>query len=297
MHLLDERLAYALFCGVDTADQEAVAEAISEIEFQLFPRESDPGAIRVLFKEVAGIFAGDLACFQAMDTPYHDFQHTLQTTLVWAQIAANYQRQAQRMLLSREFFQIGLVAMLLHDVGYLKEEDDEHGTGAKFTYVHERRSCELAHIWLQSKGWNQKDIFAVQHIISCTGPRAAMDTIPFHHRLERIMGQMVCTADYLGQLADPNYLEKIPALFQEFEESDNYRGIPPALRPFSNIQSLYRGTEQFWHQHVLPRLNGECNGLYHLLSRNTMRGPQSAYLAAIEHNLRRVSAHPAGASE
>lgn len=287
MNLLPEQLAYDLFGGIDTTRVDTVAEAVARIEATLFPEENDAGAIRSLFAEVEGMFAGRFACFQAMDTPYHDFEHTLQATLCWAQIAANYQQRVSRMKITPEFFRIGLVAVLLHDIGYLKEEDDEHGTGAKFTFVHERRSCELAHICLSANGWSQQDIFAVQHIISCTGPRAVIDTIPFRHRLERVLGQMVCTADYLGQLSDPCYVEKIPALFLEFEESDNYRGIPAQRRVFRNLDALYAGTRQFWEHHVLPRLEDECNGLFRYLSPEF--GPRpNAYLAAIEENIRRL---------
>lgn len=288
MYLIDDQLAYALFCGVDTSNLRAVSKAVAAIEAALFPDQAKAEGIAELFNLVADMFAGNFPCFQAMDTPYHNFEHTLQATLCWAQIAANYQRQVSRMLITHEFFRIGLVAVLLHDIGYLKEENDEHGTGAKFTFVHERRSCELAHMCLSAEGWSQQEIFAVQHIISCTGPRALMDTIPFRHRLEKVIGQMVCTADYLGQLSDPHYMEKIPALFAEFVESDSYRGIAPGRRQFKNLQSLYSGTEDFWYDHVLPRLENECGGLYRYLAPT---GPASRnfYLEAIETNIRQVS--------
>jgi hypothetical protein len=287
MESLPEQLAHALFCGIDTAEVGIVAETVGRIEQALFPATADPVSMRALFDEVAGMFDGRFACFQAMDTPYHDFEHTLQATLCWAQLVANYQRRVTRMLITPEFFRIGLVAVLLHDIGYLKEVNDEHGTGAKFTFVHERRSCELAHICLSANGWHQHDIFAVQHIISCTGPRAVIDTIPFRHRLERVLGQMVCTADYLGQLSDPRYAEKIPALYREFEESDNFRGIPLHRRQFESLEGLFAGTRTFWERHVLPRLEEECNGLYRHLA-PVDQPARNAYLEAIETNLRRV---------
>lgn len=290
MKKISNQLLHALFCGIDTSDMRAVAEAVCEIEQGLFPQQADPDSLRALFAEVSGMFNGRFACFQAMDTPYHDFEHTLQATLCWTQLAANYQLRANRMKISHEFFRIGLVAILLHDIGYLKEENDEHGTGAKFTFVHERRSCELAHICLSANGWSQHDIFAVQHMISCTGPRAVIDTIPFRHRLERVLGQMVCTADYLGQLGDPFYVEKIPSLFAEFVESDNYRGIPPSRRPFKSLHSLYAGTRDFWFQLVLPRLEDECKGLYHYLTPEDGAAP-NAYIEAIERNIARVGTH------
>ncbi|MFW6353523.1 MAG: hypothetical protein ACOC3I_03955, partial [Verrucomicrobiota bacterium] len=124
------------------------------------------------------------------------------------------------------------------------------------------------------------------HMISCTGPRAVLETIPFRHRLERILGQMVCTADYLGQLSDPRYVEKIPALYREFEESDAYRGLPPERRAVPSLEALYARTGDFWRAVVQPRLEGECGGLLHTLA--SPEDGRNAYLEAIESNLARV---------
>ncbi len=284
--LSTDPLAHALFAGADTASPHAVATALAAIEKRLFPAEAEAEALHHLVSEVEAMFEGRFAFFQAMDTPYHDFEHTLQATLCWAQLALGYARSGRRPQLTHEFFRIGLVAILLHDIGYLKDETDEHGTGAKFTAVHERRSCELAHVCLSANGWAQEDIFAIQHMISCTGPRAVLETIPFRHRLERILGQMVCTADYLGQLSDPRYVEKIPALYREFEESDAYRGLPPERRAVPSLEALYARTGDFWRAVVQPRLEGECGGLLHTLA--SPEDGRNAYLEAIESNLARV---------
>ena len=39
------------------------------------------------------------------------------------------------------------------------------------------------------------------------------------------MGQAVCTADYVGQMSDPKYPDKLEVLFREFEESFRYQEI------------------------------------------------------------------------
>ena len=282
----DDDLRFSLFGGVDTSDVEAVAAFVAEIESRLFGSAGESARIRDLFDQVAGMFAGKFSYFQAMDTPYHDFEHTLQATVCWAQLVLNWQSTRSRPHVFPEFFLIGLVAVLLHDIGYLKEEADEHGTGAKFTFVHERRSCDLAQICLSASHWPQRDIFAVQHIISCTGPRAVIDTIPFRHRLERLLGQMVCTADYLGQLSDPLYVQKIPQLYAEFLESDNFRGIPLERRLFKDVEDLRARTSEFWTGQVWPRLEQDCRGLHRLLA--DARG-KNHYLEAIQSNLRRLA--------
>lgn len=271
---------------VDTADHRAVAEAVAGLERDLYP-EADGEYIHKVFDEVAGMFAGNFARYQAMDTVYHNLEHTMQATLCWARICRNFQRERQSHWINRRAFRIGMVSVLLHDIGYLKEAGDEHGTGAKYTFVHEKRSCEMAQICLASNGWEQSDIFTVQHIISCTGPRASIDNVPFRNRSERILGQMVCTADYLGQMSDPQYVAKLPVLFQEFEESDDFRGIDKDKRYFKSLDELLRKTPEFWINAVLPKLENECGGMYRFLSEPYIDG-LNPYVMEVENNIAKI---------
>lgn len=284
---LDDRLAYALFCGVDTTDLSAVASALSAMAQSLFPLSNEEGGIPELLRAVEELFRGGLSTFQAIDTPYHDFEHTLQGTLCWCQLAANHHRSYPDQPLSWNLFRSGLVAILLHDIGYLKEEGDWRGTGAKFTSIHEQRSCELARLWLGERGWKEGAIAEVQQMIRCTGPEAAMALRQLDGTLQRRLGQMVCTADYLGQLSDPRYPDKIPALYREFEESDRYRGVPEEQRAYRCVEELYARTSEFWERNVRQRLNEDCDRVYELLTRPNGR---NSYLSAIARNLRQVAA-------
>lgn len=272
---------------VDTRDPISVCAAVIQLGRELYPREVERERIERLFDDVTGIFEGRLAYFQRMDAAYHNLEHTLQAVLCWSRILHGYQRHTTGPRISGDFFHLGLVAVLLHDIGYLKEEYDEHGTGAKFTLVHERRSCELAQIFLAQRGWANADICAVQHMISCTGQHAVIDAIPFRHPPEKILGQMLCTADYLGQMGDPNYPGKLPVLFQEFEESDTYRGVPMARRHFSSLEDLLARTPGFWYDEVLPKLEYDCGGLYKFLAVPYPHG-DNPYLEAVHNNLDQV---------
>ena len=84
--------------------------------------------------------------------------------------------------LTQQMFQLGLVAILLHDTGYLKKRDDTEGTGAKYTVIHVHRSAEFAAHLLQEKGFSATDIQAVQNMILCTGVNAALSVIPLSER-------------------------------------------------------------------------------------------------------------------
>lgn len=268
---------------LDTQDATAVANVVFEIEQSLFPNASRDFSLG-MFEQIERMFNGQYDNYQSMDTVYHNLEHTLQATLCWARVFHNYVKATADRDFSHRFFRIGLVAILMHDIGYLKEKTDEQGTGAKFTFVHERRSCEMAQVFLADKGWEFEDIFAVQHLISCTGPRAMIDAIPFRNRVEKILGQMVCTADYLGQMSDPGYLDKLPVLFAEFEESDDFRGIPKEKRFFKDIDDLVSKTPGFWRYVVIPKLDGDCGGYYRYLAEPYPDGP-NPYLLAIEDHI------------
>ena len=271
---------------IDTSDYRAVSQAVATLEKDLYP-DADADYIHKVFSEVAGMFDGHFAQYQAMDTVYHNLEHTLQATLCWARMVRNFQLVRQSHWINRRYFRIGMVSVLLHDIGYLKEAGDEHGTGAKFTFVHEKRSCEMAQVCLANNRWDQADIFTVQHIISCTGPRASIDGIPFRNRSERLLGQMVCTADYLGQMSDPHYVTKLPVLFQEFEESDDFRGVDRDKRLFKSLDELIRKTPDFWQKMVLPKLEKECAGLYRYLAEPHPDGP-NPYLLEVESNIAKI---------
>ena len=268
---------------IDTTSHEAVAQEVVEIHQTIFPGD-DCDYIPQYFKDVANMFLGHYSNYQAMDTVYHDLEHTLQATLCWVRLMANRHRQKIEPRMTVRDFQIGFVAILMHDVGYLKEEDDHEGTGAKFTFVHERRSCEFADMYLEEQGWPKKAIFAVQHLISCTGPRSLIDAIPFYNKLEKIMGMAVCTADYLGQMSDPKYIKKLPVLFMEFEESDDYRSIAKEDRIFKSCDELLRGTPFFWTNIVIPKMDSDCASLYKYLAEPYPEGI-NPYVLEIENNV------------
>jgi len=128
-------------------------------------------------------------------------------------------------------------------------------------------------------------------MISCTGPQAVIEEVPFRDGAEKVLGQMLCTADYLGQMSDPGYIDKLPSLFKEFEESDAYRGIPLDQRYFRSANELLRRTPAFWTNQVLPRLNHACEGLYQYLADPYPEGG-NPYLEAIERNMELLKAQP-----
>jgi len=104
--------------------------------------------IEKVFWDVTDLFAGRMKGFHRCDTGYHDIQHTLKTVIVVAQIMDGWNRSRSLPLISQKFFGLAIVAVLLHDVGYIRRLDDDLGTGAKHTFRHVKRSVEFAEQYL-----------------------------------------------------------------------------------------------------------------------------------------------------
>ncbi len=282
---LEANLAYTLD-DIDTLDAPDVADKITELHQTSFP-EADAGYIKLVIFDVERMFNGYYPGYQAMDTAYHDIEHTFQASLCLVRMLLNRHEAKIEPVIDARDFHIALVAILLHDIGYLKHKYDREGTGAKFTFVHERRSCELAQLYLEDHGWPQREIFSVQHLISCTGPRAIIDSIPFFDRKEKLLGQSICTADYIGQMSDPSYVGKLPVLYEEFEESDDFRQIAPQDRLFQSFIEMLEGTPGFWEFVRSEKLEKDCGGVYKYLAQPYPDGP-NPYIDKVEENIDRI---------
>jgi hypothetical protein len=185
-------------------------------------------------------------------------------------------------------FRLGLLAILLHDTGYLKTHDDVSGTGAKYTITHVARSADFAGQLLREKGYSSQDIRAVQNMIRCTGLDAQLDTIPFDSPVERIVGYALATGDLLGQMAAEDYVDKLPVLYNEFAEAAAYSGDKTHfVSTFVNSEDLVTRTPGFWEQSIRLKLDSELLGLWRFLNYPYPDGPND-YIARIESNMARI---------
>ena len=277
-----------MFAPVDTRVPQEVEEQVRTIYRSLFPG-GDAEFPRRAFAWARRCFTGQFADYQRIDARYHDFEHTLQGTLCLARLLHGYHTADARPEMTQHAFELALLAMLFHDTGYLKRRDDTEGTGAKYTLVHVARSADFAGEFLQHQGYSAADIEAIRHMICCTGVNADMAAIPFRNQLERNLGSALATADLLGQMAAPDYVEKLPVLFQEFAEAVRHDG-PNAgrLAIFKSAEELMLNTPSFWENYVLPKINGDFGKLHLFLNDPWPNGP-NPYLKTIEQNLARLS--------
>ncbi len=236
-----------------------------------------------LMQDVAALFEGRHPDFQPIDMRYHDLEHTLQATACAAKIVEGATMLRFEPLLSQRDCEILLAAVLLHDTGFLKRRSDTIGTGAKYTLVHEARSCEYAAAYLPHLGFSDAEIIDVTAAIRCTGPGNRIQHVTFRRSAARTVASILVTADYLGQMAASDYVYELPVLYHEFEEGYDYAGIPPADRPFHSAADLIRKTPEFWSQSVRPMLDANLEGVY----RHIVPLPDGAnpYIVAVERNI------------
>ncbi|HEY1764912.1 MAG TPA: hypothetical protein VGF85_08295, partial [Opitutaceae bacterium] len=178
---------------------------------------------------------------------------------------------------------LAIAGVLLHDAGYLKLKTDTKGTGAKYTFCHILRSCAFAAGYLPEIGATDVEIESVLSAINCTGPNSEISRLRFRDPVSRIVGCSLATADYLGQLADPHYPDKLGELYAEFCESDDFANVPIEKRIFKSEDDLVCRSPGFWSGFVKPKLDSDFQGVYRYLER-PVRSGRNGYLDTIEQN-------------
>lgn len=267
---------------IDFADTLHVRDLVGARHEHLFGTRDD-GYVDEYMDVVEELFGGHHPDYQANDTAYHDITHTLQATLCLVELIYQRHRSNATPRVSAADFRRAVVAALLHDVGYLKTVGDTQGSGAKYTHLHEQRSCDFARLLLRRRGWPEDDIRFVESLIGSTGPRVDLTQIGYRSDTERLLGQAVCTADYIGQMSDPNYPDRLEILFDEFAESYRYQQIPHAEWPFKSYEALLRSTPDFWNTFVKHKLDVECSGLWKHFEHPTAGA--NPYIESVERNL------------
>jgi len=276
-----------MYPPVSTKDPRAVEVEVQAAYLEIFPVGERTFVPRI-FGWAIECFTGRHGDYQAIDAHYHDFEHTLQGTLCMARLLRGRHRAGAEPPLTQRMFELGLLAILLHDTGYLKKREDKEGTGAKYTVTHVERSTEFAEVLLREKGFSAKDIQAVQDMIRCTGVDARLSAITFQSELEKVVGFALGTADLLGQMAAQDYVEKLPILFSEFAEAAKFsHDETHFIGMFTSAADLMQKTPIFWEKYVQTKLNREFGGLYRFLNDPFPSGP-NAYLDQIENNMERL---------
>jgi predicted metal-dependent HD superfamily phosphohydrolase len=279
-----------MFPVVDTKDPAALEAHACSLLGRLFPGHPDT-LLRRLFKDVLDMFQGRYLDYQALDLRYHDLEHTLQACLCLLEIFQGRSNAGAEPRLQARELELAVAAALLHDTGYLRLRSDRSGTSAKYTHAHVLRSGAFAASYLPTIGFTAEECDVVTAAIHCTGRYPWSTKLHFHNLRARLIACMLVTADYLGQMAAPDYPEELDALYQEFRESDDYYHIPESQRSFISSVDLAESTPCFWHHSILRKLEQELDGMHRFLAIPYPEGP-NPYLKAIETNIARIGLHP-----
>lgn len=173
--------------------------------------------VRRSYTLILDLFQGRFSGYKACNTEYHNLNHTLDVFLAAARLLDGYNLRKRGLALSTA---VNLLrASLLHDAGYIQEDWDEEGTGAKFTVRHVERSIAFLARHGRDFGISEEAIDSISQMILCTNLSVEIEGMSFISNEERIAGAMLGTADLLGQMADRVYLEKLLFLYYEFKEA------------------------------------------------------------------------------
>jgi hypothetical protein len=276
-----------MFEPVATNNPSAVKNAVQATYLAMYP-QGDHGFVFRVFQWVEDAFAGRHPDYQAIDARYHDLEHTLQGTLCMVRLLHGRHAAGAAPRLTQHMVELGIIGILLHDTGYLKRRDDTSGTGAKYTATHVLRSLEFTKQLLLKNNFSAAEVQAVQNMIRCTGIDAYLESIAFESEAERVVGHALGTADLLGQMAADDYVEKLPVLYDEFQEAARYdRGHTDFISKFGGARDLLQRTPGFWRDYVRPKLDKDFGGLHRFLNQPYPNG-RNWYLERIEANMERI---------
>lgn len=233
--------------------------------------------VKFHFKQIIAIFNGKFKGYKKCNTYYHDLNHTKDIFLACIRLIDGYNLKNEKM--PQNLVVNLLLAALYHDVGYIQEESDHHGTGAKFTQFHVQRSVEFIENHFVELKIEEENLDIISQLIQSTGLSVDINKLDFVETIELIAGYMLGTADLLGQMADRNYLEKLLFLFYEFKEA----GISGYNTEFDILQQ----TLGFYNL-VKNRFSSEFNDVYtyvenHFAERYSI--PRNLYIEAIEKHI------------
>ena len=249
--------------------------------------DSDTGRMEDMTEKILLLFNGGLEGYGRCDTYYHNLEHTLQVLDPYAGIIDGYNRMGRTPQIGYKYFELGIIAVLLHDTGYIKECGDDSGTGGKYTFTHIDRSISFAKSFLANNCFSPQDIVSVSNMIQCTGLIERFSNISFTSEEERICGYALGTADLVGQMSAHDYPEKLMGLYKEFKEGYDHDGIDKlrerGVMVFESAEDLLKKTNGFYEFVVKKRFK-EMGSLDECLKYH-FPDNRNRYQEAIEKNL------------
>ncbi len=205
-------------------------------------------------ERLGSVARSTIECLAGSDALYHNYEHTLQVTMVGRDILHGMTVSKR---IEPEDYSHLIVSCLLHDIGYLRgvlSGDTEtefvvDEDGSKVTLPRGASDAALApyhvdrsKLYVFERLGNSPSIDAARVAAAIEMTRFPMPRDP-DDRPEGIEPKLVQAADFIGQLGDPMYARKANALFYEFEET----GINRQLGYSSPADIIDKYPAFFWN--------------------------------------------------
>ncbi len=193
------------------------------------------------------------------DALYHTLEHTISVTLVGQEILRG--RHMRVGGVSPEAWLDFVISLLCHDIGFVRgicrDDRGRHCTtgkdGGQVTLPPGATDAFLTPWHIDRGKTFVRERFGEHAVIDAERIAANIELTRFpvpdkadHQDTEGFPG-LVRAADLIGQLADPGYLRKLPALFTEFEETGTN-----AKLGFKTAEDLRRNYPTFYWTQVAP---------------------------------------------
>jgi len=245
---------------------EAVLDEVLII-LRLISPDYDVAPVTSAFISTVNLYEGRYPGYRACNTEYHDFNHITDTFLAMARLIHGAVIEGETF--SDRQIALGLTAALLHDAGYIQEEDDREGTGSKYTIIHVRRSMDFFKSYGKQHGFSEEKIAAGQSMILCTDLAVDISSMAFLSATVGLLGKMLGAADLLAQMSDRKYLEKLLFLYYEFKEGKvrGYESEVDLLRKTlgfydlvaERLETMLDATNRFIIPHLASRWDIQVN--------------------------------------
>ncbi len=280
------RSDYDVTDSIRTTGPTDVGCEVKGIFERIYPSASSR-AIERAFEDLSDLYLGEDELHHPCDTEYHDIQHVLDVTLAMARLMDGYERGRNGYApMTADHFQVGVVAALFHDVGYLRRKADRtHRYGSEYTLTHVTRGSVFLNKYLKTLGLG-KHAATGSLLVHFTGYERNTETIRIADPMLRKVGEILGTADIIAQMSDRCYLEKCrDRLYPEFVLGGLARRRMPDGRVnilFSSGDDLVRKTPGFY-VNAIKRLDHQLNGVYMYAEMHF--GGQNLYLEEMRKNI------------
>ncbi len=247
--------------------KQATSKTIQNSSLKLFNK--DDKRLKLLFDHLINVCKFGDDRYHKLGTKYHDLNHFLTSTTIFLDLYSNIVNKGIIKASKHDFF-CGIVAVMYHDIGFLKLKEDENGTGAQYINIHVERGCHFI-----SNNFDdiltKKEKSRICNLIMVTDYFKSVESSHIDH-----IGACVALGDWLSQMSDVRYVEKLDMLYQEFDEFQKYHNISM----YSGLNDLINKTPGFWYDLIKPLLNTKFYALYEYTP--------SDYIVLIENNIDRL---------